>query len=289
MERVWPDEQLALFIDLRDKSWNVRSLADHVLGLWHVGLWLPADPVVSTRQALKALRTWSWPERLGSRRISRQLARELLSGFPSLAHAALIEPLAAALKHGRPLDLDAFELPHEQPSALERRDVEAALADEYWERGLPRDLLGADEPFFRDGDVDVDELARRHVGRHPELLDPPALPPGVALVASPDLVAAVAAITRGFACLADVDELELDRGLRKIAPPRRSDPSSPMPGVAAALLRELGREDEEPQPVPTTTLEVGAGTWAQDEVGRWFLLRLDNEPSAAQPAVPAAT
>src|SRR5262249_46541753 len=59
-ERVWPAEQLNLYRDLHGmRTTRRRDLADYVLGRWILG-----DPAIPQRQALRALRSWVWPERL---------------------------------------------------------------------------------------------------------------------------------------------------------------------------------------------------------------------------------
>jgi hypothetical protein len=123
---VWRDGQDALVNELmrrRGAGKRIQALADFVVGRWLLG-----DQTIPTRQALRALRTWSRPARLGSRRVSRQFARELLDGFPPRLHAALFERLASALEHGRPLDVGDLELPVERsPNVHDRAVALAAL------------------------------------------------------------------------------------------------------------------------------------------------------------------
>ncbi len=223
---MWRDGQERLARELcerRNEGHRIRSLADFI-----VGRWLLRDPVIPTRQALRALRTWSWPQRLGSRRVSRQLAGELLVGVPPRARAELHERLASALAAGRPLDLDGFELPREESPLLQRAAVLADLEFGFWVHGdatgqrmLKEDARDWAEQTLRD----KPELLRRAPANH---------------VASPERISALAAITRALARLADIEGLELRRARDSVIPPPGSRSASPLPGGAPALLRVLG-------------------------------------------------
>jgi hypothetical protein len=153
--------------------------------------------VIPTRQALRALRTWSRPERLGSQRVSRQLARELLVSFPPRSHAALFHPLASALECGCPLGLDGFEVPHEEPPHPDRERVEAAIAEDF---ALVAQVSGREQRLLQQG---AREHAHEYTARYPHLLAPEEDLTTVRIV-SPQALAALAAVTRALADLSSV-------------------------------------------------------------------------------------
>jgi hypothetical protein len=229
--RAGQDALAADLVALRAKGHGVRRLADHVLGRFCLG-----DPAVPPRQALRALRTWSWPERLGSRRVSGQLARELLAGWPAATHQALERPLIEALKEGESLP-NELSIPYEyKERKLTLEEVVAAEA----RRLVNETVISRGGPLegerLEEKEREMAELVREALARDPSKAFCYDVEPTRFLLAGPTV--ALVQVTRALARLDQIDEAALLAAREEVVLPRGS--RQLLSGAAGALLTVLG-------------------------------------------------
>lgn len=246
-ERVWPDEQLELMRELRSlraEGWPVRGLCDVVIGRW-----LRTESAITPRQASRALRTWSWPQRRRSRRVAGSLARELLIKAPDAERRAWLGEVVNALHHGRSLRLP---LPQVVENAATVPREEAARP---WERYFRMEAAFTRKPrsaLVKGARVDdlrlramtkqgemyargANGYAREHIRRNPDRLQDPGGPRGSFL--DVPLAHAVAGIT----ALDDASTKELERVRGRFTPTTHRRSADSLRGGSLIFVVELAR------------------------------------------------